>query len=388
MASMASTSSVRLFIPAGNFNINAEKKKMAMAMSMTMTMRGCYHQRRSFIRVKASSPKRVGIINGNKVNGIAVGETPLQRRSSEILEGRNEDDIHECLLGKFVEKRFVYRQSFIIRSYETGPDGTATMETLMNLLQETALNHVTSSGLAGSGFGTTREMSLRKLIWVVTRIHIQVQRYSCWGDIVEIDTWVDAAGKNGMRRDWIILDYKSKDIIARATSTWVIMNNETRRLSKIPEQVRQEVMPFYLNRYAIAKDKNDIEKIDKLTDETVHRIKSGLAPRWSDMDANQHVNNVKYIGWILESVPKNVLSDYDMTSMTLEYRRECTQSTLLESLTSPTACVVAEDSRSNNSINRKPDNEYTHLLRMLDDKAEIIRARTEWHSKPKRSLQH
>ena len=55
------------------------------------------------------------------------------------------------------------------------------------------------------------------------------------------------------------------------------MNNETRRLSKIPEQVRQEVMPFYLNRYAIAKDKNDIEKIDKLTDETVHRIKSGLA---------------------------------------------------------------------------------------------------------------
>lgn len=34
---------------------------------------------------------------------------------------------------------------------------------------------------------------------------------------MEIDTWVDAAGKNGMRRDWVILDYKSKDIIARAT---------------------------------------------------------------------------------------------------------------------------------------------------------------------------
>lgn len=83
-----------------------------------------------------------------------------------------------------------------------------------------------------------------------------------------------------------------------------------------------------------------------------------------------------------------MLSDYDMTSMTLEYRRECTQSTLLESLTSPTASLVAEDSRSNNSINRKPDNEYTHLLRMQDDKAEIIRARTEWHSKPKRSFQH
>lgn len=60
-------------------------------------------------------------------------------------------------------------------------------------------------------------------------------------------------------------------------STWVIMNNETRRLSKIPEQVREEVMPFYLNRSAIQKDKDDIEKIDKITDETVDRIKSGLA---------------------------------------------------------------------------------------------------------------
>ena len=37
------------------------------------------------------------------------------------------------------------------------------------------------------------------------------------GDLVEIDTWVDAAGKNGMRRDWIIRDYSTQKIITRAT---------------------------------------------------------------------------------------------------------------------------------------------------------------------------
>lgn len=47
-------------------------------------------------------------------------------------------------------------------------------------MQETALNHVMSSGLAGNGFGATREMSIRKLIWVVTRINIQVEKYSSW----------------------------------------------------------------------------------------------------------------------------------------------------------------------------------------------------------------
>ena len=60
-------------------------------------------------------------------------------------------------------------------------------------------------------------------------------------------------------------------------STWVIMNRETRRLSKIPEQVRQEVSPFYLHRSAIAIEKNDSDKIDKLTDETAERIRTGLA---------------------------------------------------------------------------------------------------------------
>ncbi|XP_024017746.1 palmitoyl-acyl carrier protein thioesterase, chloroplastic [Morus notabilis] len=376
MASMASIiASVRLLNSPRNLLIKDEKNNAAIELKQ---------RRLSVMAIGRSTPHSVDSINEKKVNGINVGDkSPLVigNKKNEILkDGSIDTPIHAYLLGQFVEDRFVYRQTFIIRSYETGPDKTATMETLLNLLQETALNHVASSGLAGNGFGATREMSLRKLIWVVTRIHIQVQRYSCWGDVVEIDTWVDAQGKNGMRRDWIIRDYHTREIITRATSTWVIMNRETRRLSKIPEQVREEVAPFYLRRAAIATEKNDNEKIDKLTDETAERIRTGLAPRWSDMDANQHVNNVKYIGWILESVPMIVLEHYDLTSMTLEYRRECRQSNLLESLTSPTPKVAFEDS-NNNSINRRPDIEYTHMLRMQADKAEIVRARTEWHSK-------
>ncbi|XP_031404807.1 palmitoyl-acyl carrier protein thioesterase, chloroplastic-like [Punica granatum] len=336
--------------------------------------------RRARLKVMASSgsDQVLDVTDRKKVNGVSMAKENFGLLKDSPISA----PLHSCLLGRFVEDRFVYRQTFIIRSYEIGPDKTATMETLMNLLQETALNHVTSSGLAGNGFGATREMSLRKLIWVVTRIHIQVQRYSSWGDVVEIDTWVDAAGKNGMRRDWIIRDYHTKEIITRATSTWVIMNRETRRLSKIPEQVKQEVIPFYLNRLAIPHVENDVDKIDKLTDGTAERIRSGLAPRWSDMDANQHVNNVKYIGWILESVPIKVLEAYHLTSITLEYWRECRQSNLLESLTSTSRTSSATSEGSDGARKRSnPDLEYIHLLRMEADKAEIIRARTEWHSK-------
>lgn len=101
----------------------------------------------------------------------------------------------------------------------------------------------------------------------------------------------------------------------------------------MPEQVREEVTPFFTPRLSIAIADNDSEKIEKLSEETVERIRSdlevslcicqchitkfldtevietdkrpfGVQPRWGDIDANQHVNNVKYIGWILEVICK------------------------------------------------------------------------------------
>lgn len=314
----------------------------------------------------------------NAVNGAVKinGKAADVRSSAAHPVTVDSDDDDTFRLGKFVEGRLVYRQRFVIRSYEIGPDRTATMETLMNLLQETALNHVMSSGLAGDGFGATRQMSLRKLIWVVTRINIQVDKYSQWGDVVEIDTWVASSGKNGMRRDWIIRDRRTKKMIARATSNWVMMNRETRKLSKIPEEVREEVLPFYLDRNIIAGDNpNPNRRIEKLTDATAESLRSGLEPRWSDMDVNQHVNNVKYIGWILESVPLNVLVEYHLTSITLDYRRECRQSQLLESLTTMSSTGMSSSSLCS------ADLQSTHLIRQQDDKAEIVRARAEWRRK-------
>ncbi|KAK4351111.1 hypothetical protein RND71_030424 [Anisodus tanguticus] len=330
----------------------------------------------------SNNSKSIDTINGKKINGVHVEEYPhLGQKGNVVIDKSTElgssSSNHSYLVGNFVDDRFVYRQSFVIRSYEIGPDKTATMETIMNLLQETALNHVANSGVGSNGFGATREMSLRKLIWVVTRIHIQVEQYSSWGDVVEIDTWVDAAGKNGMRRDWIIRDSNTHNIITKATSTWVIMNRETRRLSKIPEQVKAEVQPFYINRFAIPTAQIDSEKIEKLNDETAQIISSSLAPRWSDMDANQHVNNVKYIGWILESVPRNVLENCDLMSLTLEYRRECRLSNVLQSMTTLREIETARSDENGGTRGT----ECTHLIRMEADQAEVVRARSIWQPK-------
>ncbi|KAL9262695.1 Palmitoyl-acyl carrier protein thioesterase, chloroplastic-like protein [Drosera capensis] len=83
-------------------------------------------------------------------------------------------------LGQTVEDGLMFRQNFFIRSYEVGVDRTASIETLMNHLQETALNHAKSTGLVGDGFGSTSEMCKRNLIWVVARMQVLVDSYPTW----------------------------------------------------------------------------------------------------------------------------------------------------------------------------------------------------------------
>ncbi|KAJ9168406.1 hypothetical protein P3X46_019934 [Hevea brasiliensis] len=274
-------------------------------------------------------------------------------------------------LGRIVQDGLVFRQNFSIRSYEIGADRTASIETLMNHLQETALNHVKTAGLLVDGFGSTPEMSKRNLIWVVTRMQVLVDRYPTWGDVVQVDTWVSASGKNGMRRDWLVRDSKTGETLTRASSVWVMMNKLTRRLSKIPEEVRGEIEPYFLNSDLVVDE--DSRKLPKLDENTADYVLKGLTPRWSDLDINQHVNNVKYIGWILESAPLPILESHELSAITLEYRRECGRDSVLQSLTAVSGSGIG-------NLANAGEIECQHLLR-LEDSAEIVRGRTKWRPK-------
>ena len=128
MASMAATTKLALHFPENlhikkmNKNVGFSKKKILKVEEKENT------SGRRNLSVAANSggyqaAAAADMINGKKLNGIHVGKEMMS------------SSWDACMLGKFVEERFVYRQTFVIRSYEIGPDKTATMETLMNLLQ-------------------------------------------------------------------------------------------------------------------------------------------------------------------------------------------------------------------------------------------------------------
>ncbi|PUZ74635.1 hypothetical protein GQ55_1G081000 [Panicum hallii var. hallii] len=257
----------------------------------------------------------------------------------------------DMLIDTFGFSGQVFRQDFSIRSYEIGADRTASIETLMNHLQETALNHVKSAGLLGDGFGSTPEMSKRNLFWVVSQMQVLVEQYPCWGDTVGIDTWVSGHGKNGMRRDWHLHDCNTGQTILRATSKWVMMHKHTRKLARFPDEVRTEIAPYFFERTAIADE--DRRKLPKLP-------------------GNGGAMASKYVRTGLTSAPISIFENHELASIVLDYKRECGRDSVLQSHTTVfTACI---DGSGETTL------QCEHLL-CLESGHTIVKARTMWRPK-------
>ncbi|KAL6011521.1 hypothetical protein ACLOJK_001969 [Asimina triloba] len=128
---------------------------------------------------------------------------------------------------------------------------------------------------------------------------------------------------------------RSYEVGADKTATLETILNllqKTRRLSKMPDEVRAEISPWFIDRYAI--EENGQEKIIKLDDNAMY-VNSDLKPKRSDLDMNHHVNNVKYVRWMLETIPEIFLETHQLSSIVLEYRRECGSSDIVQSLCQP-----------------------------------------------------
>ncbi|GFP84703.1 palmitoyl-acyl carrier protein thioesterase chloroplastic [Phtheirospermum japonicum] len=297
---------------------------------------------------------------------------------------KNKQSFDPYRLGMFINEGLEYRQSVVIRSHEVGPDKTMTLESILNLLQETALNHVWLSGLMRQ-YGTTLGMIQNNLIWVVSKMQVQIDHYPIWGEVIEIDTWVGSSGKHGMRRDWLLRSRATSLVLARGTSTWAMMNKHTRRLSKMPDDVRAEISPWFIEKQAIEESSNEIEKVDS---NNASYVNSDLKAKRSDLDMNHHVNNVKYVKWMLETIPDDFLENHRLSDISLEYRRECGRSDVLQSL-----CKLQENGIPQTETqkhfhialngNQGLPFSYHHLLRIKGDpkNGEIVRGKTTWKNK-------
>ncbi|CAM6129325.1 unnamed protein product [Calypogeia fissa] len=280
-------------------------QKVTRSLSHRMTLRRGRSERfdgKTFANLEHQSTRKSAesVLVGNIYTGSF--DTPPALSLAQSLAGLRQ--------GKVIGDGKVFRQTFVIRFYEGGSDGKTSMGTIVSLFQEVSMNRFSLLGLGGEGLGATPKMRLYRLIWVITKLHVEVERYPTWPEAVYVDTWTDNAGKNGTRAEWLLREHATGDIIARGTSTWAMMNQETRRLSKLPDDVRAEIQPTFVTDKRQAVGDVTFERIPKL-DSTAKSITSNLRPAKTDLDWNNHVSNITYIRWIMESIPKQTWDSHE-----------------------------------------------------------------------------
>lgn len=93
-----------------------------------------------------------------------------------------------------------------------------------------------------------------------------------------------------------------------------------------------------------------------------------------------------------QSMPQEIIDTHELQTITLDYRRECQQDDVVDSLTSPEQVEGTEKVSAihgtNGSAAAREDKQdcrqFLHLLRLSSDGQEINRGRTEWRKKPAR----
>ncbi len=181
----------------------------------------------------------------------------------------------------------VYDVSFKVHTYEVDIHNRLTIQALAQFLQESATDHA-----ALLGFGIEYLLKNNRT-WVLSRMAVEIDEFIPLGETITIKTWPAGIEKLFYIRDFEITNSKGR-ILGSATSYWVFIDTDKGR-------------PIHPSKNEIDFDYENIERgfnraLGKLPSEGNSLPSKLFHVRYSDLDLNNHVNNIKYIEWGMEGI--------------------------------------------------------------------------------------
>ena len=139
---------------------------------------------------------------------------------------------------------------------------------------------------------------------------MQINSIPRWPEDVNVETWSRGIGKLTAYRDYIIWDCRSKEA-AKGTATWVVVDTEKRKIQRLEELSAK--WPSNSDKSAIGKS---ADKVQELRDHVAGKY---FAVKYSDLDVNRHVNNVKYIEWIMDGYTMDFIESKEIKKFEINF---------------------------------------------------------------------
>lgn len=201
-----------------------------------------------------------------------------------------------------------YTENLTIPCYDTDASWRLKPVSFMNLAQEAAGRHAVYLG-----FGYD-DLIKTNTAWILSRLHVQFVNTPLWRDDVTLTTWHKGADRLFFLRDFILTDKEGNPLV-KATTSWLVLNLETRRLVRDPKLMEDNTVCT----------ENVLEKsADKV------QMPRGMEPElvmehvvvYSDIDMNGHTNNAMYMQWAMDAVDYKVASSIPLKEFTINFNHE------------------------------------------------------------------
>jgi acyl-ACP thioesterase len=149
--------------------------------------------------------------------------------------------------------------------------------------------------------------------WVIMRMRLEIDRLAHLEEPLVIESWPQPP-KVRYDRDYVIKAERGGEVLARAVSTWILMDLESHDITK------GRVFDYTF----------DIEETERALDCRLRQLKApgeltGVAERvvrYSDVDYNLHVNNVRYIDFIMDCYSLDFHRAHEVCAVEVNYINE------------------------------------------------------------------
>jgi medium-chain acyl-[acyl-carrier-protein] hydrolase len=239
----------------------------------------------------------------------------------------------------------VWEESFRVRAFEAEPGGSAGVPAICRYMQETANGHVGSIGMS------VRDVMANGRMWVLVRFALRLMEPPRVGDAVRVETWAPGwLTPARAYRDFRIHDGRGR-VLAEASSLWMLLDSTTRRPLRMPETIMR------LRREECVTS----QRVDSVTLTEPGRAEFETRRRVfrDDLDENAHANNVRFVEWVLDSVPAPVRLAARLSALDIRFVEEI-------ALGDKVVSIAEADG----------DGAFRHSLRANERLAAV--ARTEW----------
>lgn len=252
---------------------------------------------------------------------------------------------------------------FFIKSPETDCFYKARPSYYFGLNQEMGGLHATAKGV-----GLKKLYDEEQKTWMIIRTRMHIDKLMNWADIIRLETWCQDGYRLYCPRAVRAYDKADGSPVFQADNWWVIMDLARKRPCR-PDIIK-DVLP------ESDPDKRHFDPafpaFAKAEDYSEEMLQDWpIEVTYYDTDYNRHVNNISYVNWIMEALPKEFLDSYMPSFFDVKWEKQCFL----------TDELYVRTSLKNSLESSKPEIFSKIIRRNGSDEETVFEAATEWRKR-------